>query len=149
MEVPMDALMQIEGRYYKQTDMKDVTVGDVIFDTFDCSYGECDTIHDEDHIAIRDENIVELNVPKKRCRKLVKLHFSSPAEASIELNAEILGAVGWKDEMERMVLAAALKHKTRGIIHIQTFNGAWYSDFTEEGLNKLKNADFYPKSEAG
>lgn len=69
------------------------------------------------------------------------MKFTSPNEASIDLNAEILITIRWRDEWNYLIQASVLRKKEE-LIYLQTINGVW-SKAEPEGEQKLKDAYFH------
>jgi hypothetical protein len=60
---------RIHGILYKPLPGDQIQKGDLVFDTKDNTYGYCDGVKG-DKIAIKDNFVVEVGVPKSRCYKL-------------------------------------------------------------------------------
>lgn len=68
--IPLNALINIQGKRYRQVITKDIKIGDFVLDTKDGCYGICNMLMGNDRIAIKDVYVVEVGVPISRVRRL-------------------------------------------------------------------------------
>lgn len=74
----METLIRIKSTLYKQTEPRDIKVGDLVFDIKDNTYGTIDMIYEGGtHVAIRDGWVVEVGVPVDRVRILTPFEESN------------------------------------------------------------------------